>query len=200
LAFIEADAAEHLDMLEHGEVHFAVGVINAVELDDNRFGSFLLQRFHILAVGVPSFDLGKGETIEIRALLDHPLLLPDASYVTRQLFDAACRLASLRPEIVLESASSHTLLAMAEAGHGVAVVPSILRLDGGNLRLRRLAHRGELLQPAAGVIWDKRRMLPHYAQTFSKALADHLRAVFPATRPKHSNGDATRRRPVRAKR
>ncbi len=187
MALIESDAAEHLDMLERGEAHFAISVINAVEVDDNRFGSFLLQRFHILAAGVPSFYLGKGDTIEIRALVNHPLLLPDASYATRYLFDAACRLAGLRPDVFLESASSHTLLAMAEAGHGVAVVPSILWRDRGKMRVARLMHRGELLQPTVAVIWDKRRTLPHYAQGFSKTLADHLHAAFPAARPGRVN-------------
>ena len=60
LALIEADAAEHLDMLERGEAHFAINVINVVEVDDNRFGSFLLPRFHILAAVAPSVDARSG--------------------------------------------------------------------------------------------------------------------------------------------
>ena len=81
---------------------------------------------------------------------------------------------------------------MAKGGYGAAVIPSILRPDRGNLRMMRVTHRGELLQIALAVIWDKRRTLPRYAQGFSEALADHLRAVFPAARPGRVNGKSAR--------
>jgi DNA-binding transcriptional LysR family regulator len=179
---IEADATEHLYMLERGEVHLAINVINVVEVDDNRFGSFLLPRFHVHACYCPDFDFGAADMVEIRKLTDHPLLLPNKTYATRNLFDAACRLAGLRPIVHVESGSASTLLALAGAGLGVAVVPSILRTEGRNLRIARVMHRGELLQIAPAVIWDKRRTLPSYAEGFSELLAEHLRAMFPKRR------------------
>jgi DNA-binding transcriptional LysR family regulator len=42
---------------------------------------------------------------------------------------------------VIESRAPHTLLALAEAGHGVAIIPSILATDRYYLRIFRVAHR-----------------------------------------------------------
>jgi LysR family nitrogen assimilation transcriptional regulator len=175
LALVEADADKHLLMLERGDADFAINVVNVVEVDDTRFGTFLLPRFHIAAVMSASLAPVAVETIDIGKIVEHPLLLPNTSYATRHLFDAACRLADVRPLVRLESGSSRTLLALAEAGHGVAIIPSILRLHGDRLRALRITHRGEPLRIAPAVIWDKRQTLPHHAQRFSKVLAEHLR-------------------------
>ena len=179
LALVEADADKHLQMLEHGDADFAINVVNVVEVDDNRFGTFLLSRFHIAAVMSDSIDSDAVGTIDIGKVVEHPLLLPNTSYATRNLFDAACRLADVRPLVRLESGSSRTLLALAEAGHGIAILPSILRLQGDGLRVLRVTHRGEPLWIAPAVIWDKRRMLPHHAQRFAEALAEHVKTSVP---------------------
>jgi DNA-binding transcriptional LysR family regulator len=119
------------------------------------------------------------ETIDIGKVVEHPLLLPNTTYATRNLFDAACRLADVRPLVRLESGSSRTLLTLAEAGHGIAIIPSMLRLHGDRLRALRVTHRGELLRIAPAVIWDKRQTLPHHAKGFSEVFAEHLRTSFP---------------------
>jgi DNA-binding transcriptional LysR family regulator len=183
LALIEADADEHLDLLERGEAHLAVNVINVVQVDDHRFATYLLPKFQILAACVPALDVDGTDTIEIRRLTEHPLLLPDASYATRTLFDAACRLAGVRPTVLVESAAAHALLALAEEGHGIAIIPSILRTDRSPVRIMRVTHRREPLQIALAVLWDKRRTLPRYAEGFSELLAAHMREVFPISRP-----------------
>jgi DNA-binding transcriptional LysR family regulator len=201
LALIEAHAGDHLSLLERGDAHLAINVINVVDVDDHRFGYYLLPRFHVIAAGAPSLDLGAADTIEIRRLVDHPLLMLDTSYATRNLFDAACRMAGVRPNITLESVSSHTLLALAEAGHGVAVIPSILRVGAqGRLRTLRVAHRSEVLEIAPAVIWDKRRTLPRYANGFSELLAEHLHITFPTTIPAHKAGKPRRPPPARRSR
>jgi DNA-binding transcriptional LysR family regulator len=183
LALIEADADEHLDLLERGEAHLAVNVINVVQVDDHRFATYLLPKFQILAACVPALDVDGTDTIEIRRLAEHPLLLPDASYATRTLFDAACRLAGVRPTVLVESAAAHALLALAEEGHGIAIIPSILRTDRSPVRVMRVTHRREPLQIALAVLWDKRRTLPRYAEGFSELLAADMREVFPISRP-----------------
>ena len=187
LALVEADADKHLQMLEHGDADFAINVVNVVEVDDSRFGTFLLPRFHIAAVMAASLDPGAADTIDIGKVVEYPLLLPNTSYATRNLFDAACRLADVRPLVRLESGSSRALLTLAEAGDGVAIVPSILRSHGDGLRVLCVTHRGEPLRIAPAVIWDKRRTLPRHAQGFSEVLAGHVRISFPeapATAPK----------------
>src|SRR5258705_11402408 len=79
-----------------------------------------------------------------------PLLLLDGSFVFRRNFDAACRLAGFDPSIRFESRGPHTLLAMAERGHGVAVIPSALRTDRHALRIVGLTYRDNPLREPLG--------------------------------------------------
>ena len=53
-----------------------------------------------------------------------PFLLLRRGFLTREMFDHACRKAGIRPRIVLESDSPHALVAMVEAGHGIAILSS----------------------------------------------------------------------------
>ena len=122
----EVLGASMLAMLERGELHLGISVLQAIRADDHPFGSYELQSLEFLACCHPSLQLGSGGTIDIDRLAPHPLLLLESSFVVRSTFDAACRLAGLKPKILIESRAPHTLLALAEAGHGVAVIPSVL--------------------------------------------------------------------------
>jgi DNA-binding transcriptional LysR family regulator len=179
----EDDPAEHLNLLERGEVHLSVNVVNNVRLDDPRFAHRALPRFHVLAACAPALKVDKGDTVDIRQLVRYPLLLPNTSFATRNIFDAACRLAGVKPDALVESRAAHALLALAAAGHGVAVIPSILRPDRRSLRVMRVAHKQELLGIALAVLWDSRRTLPGYAEGFADLFAAHIREAFPDTRP-----------------
>jgi DNA-binding transcriptional LysR family regulator len=192
LVLIEADAADHLKMLERGEVDLAANVINVIQVDAHRFASYLLPQFHVMAACTPSRGLPKSDTIDIRRLVEHPLLLPKASFATRILFDAACRLAGVRPDIFIESVSSHALLALAEADHGVAVVPSIMRPGRRPLQVMRVTHKREPLRILPAILWDKRRTLPRYAEGFSELLSAHILGVFARSQPSQ-----TKDRPAR---
>jgi LysR family nitrogen assimilation transcriptional regulator len=75
------------------------------------------------------------------------------------------------------------LLSLAEAGHGVAIVPSVLPTHRYRLRIARITHRRKALRQPLDVVWDKRRLLPPYAGDFCEALAAHMRQVFPISRP-----------------
>src|SRR5205085_744583 len=121
--------------------------------------------------------------IDITGLAAYPLLLLDTGYSVRRLFDAACRLAHVGPTIHMESRAPHTLLALAEFGHGVAIIPSLLRTDRYRLRILRVTHHRQPLQERFAIQWDKRRPMPPYAVTFCDALAVYLREVLPITRP-----------------
>ena len=180
LALLEADAAAHLGMLERGEAHVAVNVVNSMEVDERRFATHLLPRFHVTAAAVPSLIAEAGDAIDIRRLAKYPLLVLDTSFGTRNVFDAACRLADVRPNVLVESRAVHALLALAEVGHGVAIVPSILRADRRKLRTMRVTLRREPhpLQISLAVLWDIRRTLPRCAVDFPELLADHIRETF----------------------
>jgi DNA-binding transcriptional LysR family regulator len=186
---------ETVAMLERGEIHLGQNLLRAVQPADQRFGSHPLEAVELLAAADPRMLLGAGETMEISGLAPYPLLLLDGSFVFRRNFDAACRLAGFQPNIRFESRGPHTLLAMAERGHGVAVIPSALRTDRHALRIIGLTYRGNPLREPLAIFWDKRRPLPRYATGFCKMLAEHMRKVFPITRP--SKSKAVTKRAVR---
>jgi DNA-binding transcriptional LysR family regulator len=182
LALVEADAARHLDLLERGEVHLAINVVNVIQVDDHRFASYLLPPFHVLAACSRSLDIEQAETIDIRRLAHYPLLLPHASFATRAIFDAACRVAGVRPNVFIESGAAHALLALAEAGHGVAIIPSILKAQRKSLQIMRVVHRREPLRIALAVLWDRRRTQARQAEGFGELLAAHIKDTFTTAR------------------
>jgi DNA-binding transcriptional LysR family regulator len=79
--------------------------------------------------------------------------------------------------------SGHALPALAEAGHGVAIVPSVLPTHRYRLRIVRLTYRGKSLREPMTILWDKRRALPAYAEDFCQALAAFMREIYPISRP-----------------
>jgi DNA-binding transcriptional LysR family regulator len=116
----------------------------------------------------------------------------------RRVFDAAGRLAGLKPNILLESRAPHTLLAMAEAGHGVAIFPSALQTFHRNLRIVAVTYRGKPLRWPLMMLWDRRRPLPRYATAFCGMLGEYYREVFPITRPTEpKSSGAGKRGPAR---
>src|SRR5262249_18443832 len=127
--------------------------------------------------------LGSAGNIDIVDLAPYPLLLLDTSFGVRNTFDAACRLAGFKPKIFIESRSPQALLALAEAGHGVAIVTSALSTHRHRLRMVRITHRHRPLREPNGAHWDKRRALPPYAKDFCEALAAHIREVYQISQP-----------------
>jgi hypothetical protein len=90
----------------------------------------------LLAVCHPAFPLRPGKAIEGSALASNPLLLLDSAFGVRKLFDAVCRLANLKPKIVMERrAPSNLLDALDEAKHGVAVISSVVLIHRYKLRV-----------------------------------------------------------------
>jgi DNA-binding transcriptional LysR family regulator len=179
----EGTGSEILAMLERGEVHLGQNLLHAVRLNEQHFGSLPLGSVQLLAACHPSMPLGPRRTIEIADLAELPLLLLDSGFGFRRAFDAASRMAGLKPKIMFESRSPHTLLALAEAGHGIAIVPSQLQCWRYELRIVGLTHRRRVLQEPLTISWDKRRPLPRFATDYCAMLAAHMRKTFPITRP-----------------
>lgn len=175
--------SDTLEMLERGEIHLGQNLLRAVQPDDARFANHPLEAVDLLALCHEPLTLGENGAIEIARLASYPLLVLDTSFVSRRTFDTVCRQAGIVANIVFESRTPHTLLAMAEGGHGVAIVPSAQRIHRYPLRAVRVTYRGESLREPLAIFWDKRRPLPGYATSFCEMLAEHVRRVFPITRP-----------------
>lgn len=178
-----------LGMLERGEIHLGQGLVNLLQADDRRFASHPLGTIDILAACQASLLPSNGSRIEIARLATYPLLVLTPDFVFRRTFDAACRIAGFKPKISFESRDPHTLLAMANAGHGIAIIPSILRTHYQPLRITAVTYRGKRLREHAIILWDKRRPRPRYAEAFCEMLAEYAREVFPITRPSNPQFD-----------
>ena len=171
----EAVGSNLLTLLERGEVHLTLCMMRTIESDNHPFESFPLPPVEFFACCHTSLQLGSAGNVDIVKLAPYPLLLLDSSFGVRNTFDAACRLAGFKPNMFIESRSPQALLALAEAGHGVAIVPPRLPTHRYRLRIARIMHRGKPLREPQGAHWDKRRALPAYAKDFCEALAAHMR-------------------------
>src|SRR5262245_1796287 len=176
----EALGMDQVPLLERGEVHIGIRHDQGV---NPWFESLSLPWDDVLAAYRASLQLGRGGSIDIASLATHPLLLLDSGYSVRRLFDAACRVADIEPDILLESRAPHTLLALAEAGQGIAIVPSVLRTERYRLKATRVTYRRKPLRDRYVIQWDKRRPMPSYAENFCAALAAYMREVLPITQP-----------------
>lgn len=167
-----------LDLVEQGALHLAIGAVLAGWPLQSR----PLFPIRVLAAVAPKPQWKRRSTIDVADLANEPLLLLRPDFGTRQLFDAACGIARFRPRIVLESSDPHSLVALAEEGHGVAVVPSTLRFLSQKVQVLPILQKRASLGTWGGVVRDPRRSLPVHATTFIDELAAYLRDAFPGKR------------------
>jgi len=190
----EAVGASLSAMLERGEVHVVVSSAGAIQANNRHFETIWLPPLEFVAACSSALEFGNVASLDIRSLAAHPLLLMDASFAVRAAFDAFCRVAEFKPNVSFESRTPHTLLALAEAGHGIAIVPSVMPTHRYNLQILRLTYRGEPLREAYAIVWDKRRSLPPSADDFRQSLVAYVREVFPISRPSELNSKAGAKR------
>jgi LysR family cyn operon transcriptional activator len=166
--------------LEHGDVHLAL-----MPAGDARFRCRVLGPLYLLAVLPTWHRWGRRATLEIEELVDAPLLLTRRDFGSRAWFDAACQLTHIRPHVLLESGAPPTLVALAQVGYGIAIVPSNARIPRVGLRAVPIVRRGEPIGRWLSIAWDPRRFLAPYAERFVEELAEHSRRAYsrpPATR------------------
>ncbi len=165
------------ELVEEGALHLAISMAARKPLECRP-----LFPIRVLAVAAPRPSWKRRATIDIAELAQEPFLLLRPSFGTRQMFDAACEIARFRPRVVLESGDPHSLVALAEAGHGVAVVPSSLRFLSQKVQVLPILQRRQSLGTWVGIVHDPRRSLPIHAASFIQELADYLRGGFPGQR------------------
>lgn len=194
ITLIEAVGAELMTVLHRGEAHVLITTAGAIETSGQPVDTVWLPSLEFIAASSPDTKLAQSTRMDIRGLGSHPLLLPNRSFAVRQAFDAACRMAEFKPNVRFESRTPHTLLALAEAGLGIAVVPSVLPTHRYKLQVVGLTYRSKPLREAYGIVFDRQRARPPVADEFARALASHVREVFPISRPSSSGARRPRRR------
>lgn len=176
---IDVIGPESFEMLERGEVHLVQTTSVALEGTEDRLSSQPISPMEMLAAFDPRMQLGKSGEVEIERLAPYRLLNATSEFQMRRTFDAACRMAGFTPNYVLECRSPHALLAMAEAGHGVAIIPTTLRVHHYAIRRMRVVYRGKPVAVPLAISWDRRRHLPQYAKVFCDLLAEYVQQEFP---------------------
>ena len=170
-------------ILERGEIHIGQNLLNAVTAGEKRFASLTLSPVDQLAAFHPDLAIGVSGSVEIAELAAYPLLLLDNNFVFRRTFDAACRLAGVEMNVKFESRTPHTLLALAEDAHGIAIIPSAVRANGYAIRIANVTFQNKPLREPLAIFWDRQRTLPRYATAFCSMIAEYMQSSFPPTRP-----------------
>ena len=180
---VEDGGGALLRHVQQGELHLGVGVW--------RIGGLQSKPLHpgrVLAVMQPKHRLAGRNDLRVTELGRAPLLLLGRDFQTRILFDEACQAAHFEPSVRLESRSPQSLVALAEAGHGIAIVPSSVRLDTSRVDIAGMLDGSRPLGSWAHVVWDSRRYLPTYASGFIEVLEDYTETSYPG----HQLSDLTR--------
>jgi len=116
--------------LERGDLHIAI-----MPAGEDRFSGRLLYPMYVLAVLPPRHRLSGRAVLEVAELADEPLLRLTPGFASHGWFEAACQIAHIRPRVVFESTAPQTLIALARAAHGIAVVPSPVRIPRTGVRV-----------------------------------------------------------------
>jgi DNA-binding transcriptional LysR family regulator len=170
---IDAHPVALLDLIRRGDLHLAFTVYQP-ELSAACRPAGIVP---LLAVSKKA-PQKQPHRIEIRALEDLPLLLLQQGFGTRDLFDAACRVAHIRQNIFLESSAPVTLLALVKAGCGVAILPGTVALNASEFTVQQLTQDGTPIEVRVAVHWNPHRFLPPYAHRFAEELAAYARVEF----------------------
>ena len=173
--FIEDGASALAARLARGEVHLALAPASG----DGRFAERLLMPLHVRAVAPRRHAVVRRATVEVAELAAVPLLVPRRGFASRAWLDDACQVAGVAPRLLLESGAPQTLVALAMAGHGVAVIPSNTRVPRGRVRAVPLVLGGVPIGRWASVAWNPRRYLAPFAERFVDELAARTRVNYP---------------------
>lgn len=171
---VEGGAASQPARLDNGEVHIAI-----MPVGEERFDGRLLYPVHALAVMSEKHRFVRRATLDVAELSDQPLLVLRAEFGSHAWFYAASEIAHFKPRVRLESAAPETLVELAAAGYGIAIVPSTVPIRASGLKVRPLVQRGHSLGRWSMVGWDPQRHLPLFAQRFVDELCSYVRLGHP---------------------
>jgi len=163
------------ELVERGEVHLGL----AIRRGEDRLEGRPLFPVYVVAVVTPGHRLARRATVDVTDLRDERLLVLRQGFGTREMFAGACRVAHVSPRIRLEAGDPQSLIALVEAGRGVAIVPSTVRLAGRKVRGVPVLHARASLGAWGWVVWHPERFLPAFASSFVDGLVEYTRRNYP---------------------
>ena len=173
--FAEDGGQRLVQRVQQGELHLAIGVTRGFEQLSNR----PLYPLRVLAVMARRHRLASRCRLSIDDLAREPLLMLAPDFQTRQLFEDAARVRNIDLDVILESRSPQSMVALAAAGHGIAIIPSVVAFARARVRAVGIVDGGRPLGFWARVVWDPRRYLPPYGEAFIETLVRDMKRSFP---------------------
>src|SRR5262249_44172905 len=171
---VEDGGARLPSRLERGDIDIAI-----MPAGDDRFRGRLLYPMYLLAVVPQRHRLSRRMTLDVTDLADEFLLRLTPGFASHGWFDAACHVAHIRPRVLHESVAAQTLIALARAGHGIALVPSPVRIPRAGVSVAVVMHREVPLGIWTVAAWDPQRYLAPYASKFIEEVASHCQRSYP---------------------
>ena len=171
---VEDGGARLPGRLERGDIDVAI-----MPAGGDRFRGRLLYPMYVLAVLPQRHGLSRRATLDVTDLADELVLRLTPGFASHGWFEAACHVAHVRPRVLHESAAPHTLIALAKAGHGIALVPSPVRIPRAGVCVAVVVHREVPLGQWTVAAWDPQRYLAAYASKFIEEVAAHCRRDYP---------------------
>lgn len=175
---VEEGGAHTLGLVERGDVQLAL----AIRRGNDRLSGRLLFPVRVLAAMPSVHRLARRRVIEVSDLQDERVLLLRQGFGTREMFDGACRIAHVHTRIVLEAGDPHSLIALARAARGIAIVPSTAWFRDQTVRVVPILHARESLGMWGWVVWDPKRFLPAFTQSFVEGLVEYSHRLYPGQR------------------
>ena len=149
IKIIEAPSGEVQDLLERGEAELAVAAVPVGPQMRNR----TIARGVIHVAMREDDPLAAKGRVDLEDLQDSPVLLMRTGTLTRKIFDSACHLNQISPQIRYESSSPHSLAALAANGFGRAIMPVTASLTVEGVTASPLYASGSRLAVDLAVLW-----------------------------------------------
>ena len=125
------------------------------------------------------YPLDCKDRIDIMELAPYRLLLLRRNFLSRQLFNSACKMAHVNPKVLLESNNAQALLALAKVGQGIAILPSTVKLENVRQKVVPVWHDQKPIGMWMSAIWDPRRYLTPAGKNFIEEAYQFTRKEFP---------------------
>ena len=134
--------------------------------DDPRFDGFAVYRVHLVAAVGDDHPWRDVPTVEVSRLRGEPLVASQAGAYSRGALESACRRAGFEPSIAFDSASPLSVLALGEAGLGIAITIDDAVDQPADRPWPRLVERGRPIADTVGLHWRAGATLSPTARAF----------------------------------
>lgn len=169
LVMIEGGARRMRDALFDHECDLAVVAAPVPDGVDHRF----LRTVRVQALFPASHRFAASASmLSVSEFAGVKVLLNSEGFLSADLFEAACRLHQIEPQVVYRSTVGQTLAALAEAGLGVAIIGDSVDLRAFDLPRRIVATAGDVpLSFDLHLAWVHGRRLPLPVEQLVETLA-----------------------------